>query len=116
MIPYVKAQAQGKLPIKGTTLTLSALSIKGNIMFPIKKDEQQKLKIKKDSNVRNNLIAAARRGDEEAIETLTLEDMDMYTTISRMKMFSVWWIPTVCLTVWSVISIPSWVKSKSAIW
>ena len=72
MIPYVKAQAQGKLPIKGTTLTLSALSIKGNIMFPIKKDEQQKLKIKKDSNVRNNLIAAARRGDEEAIETLTL--------------------------------------------
>ena len=83
MIPYVKAQAQGKLPIKGTTLTLSALSIKGNIMFPIKKDEQQKLKIKKDSNVRNNLIAAARRGDEEAIETLTLEDMDMYTTISR---------------------------------
>ncbi len=83
MIPYVKAQAQGKLPIKGTTLTLSALSIKGNIMFPIKKDEQQKLKIKKDSNVRNNLIAAARRGDEEAIETLTLEDMDMYTTISK---------------------------------
>ncbi len=83
MIPYVKAQAQGKLPIKGTTLTLSALSIKGNIMFPIKKDEQQKLKIKKDSIVRNNLIAAARRGDEEAIETLTLEDMDMYTTISK---------------------------------
>ncbi len=83
MIPYVKAQAQGKLPIKGTTLTLSALSIKGSIMFPIKKDEQQKLKIKKDSNVRNNLIAAARRGDEEAIETLTLEDMDMYTTISK---------------------------------
>lgn len=83
MIPYVKAQAQGKLPIKGTTLTLSALSIRGNIMFPIKKDEQQKLKIKKDSNVRNNLIAAARRGDEEAIETLTLEDMDMYTTISK---------------------------------
>ena len=30
-----------------------------------------------------HLIAAARRGDEDAIETLTLEDMDMYTTISR---------------------------------
>lgn len=83
MIPYVKAQAQGKLPIKGTTLTLSALSIKGTIMMPIQKDERQRLKIQKDSNVRNNLIAAARRGDEEAIETLTLEDMDMYTTISK---------------------------------
>lgn len=83
MIPYVKAQAQGKLPIRGTTLTLSALSIKGNIMMPIKKDEYQKRKIQKESRNRNNLIAAARRGDEEAIETLTLEDMDMYTTISR---------------------------------
>ena len=29
------------------------------------------------------MIAAARKGDEEAIETLTLEDMDMYTIISK---------------------------------
>ncbi|MBD5499474.1 MAG: DUF3881 family protein [Lachnospiraceae bacterium] len=83
MIPYVKAQALGQLPIRGTTLTLSALSIKGTIMMPIQKDEHQKKRIQKESKNRNNLIAAARRGDEEAIETLTLEDMDMYTTISR---------------------------------
>ena len=83
MIPYVKVQSQGKLPIKGTTLTLSGLSIKGTIMMPIQKDEQQRKKIQKESKARNNLIAAARRGDEDAIETLTLEDMDMYTTISR---------------------------------
>lgn len=83
MIPYVKAQALGQLPIRGTTLTLSALSIKGTIMLPIQKDEHQKKRIQKESKNRNNLIAAARRGDEEAIETLTLEDMDMYTTISR---------------------------------
>lgn len=82
-IPYVKAQAQRRLPIRGTTLTLSALSIKGNVMLPIKKDEYQKKKSQKESRNRNNLIAAARRGDEEAIETLTLEDMDMYTLISR---------------------------------
>lgn len=82
-IPYVKAQALGQLPIRGTTLTLSALSLKGTIMMPIQKDEHQKKRIQKESRNRNNLIAAARRGDEEAIETLTLEDMDMYTTISR---------------------------------
>lgn len=39
--------------------------------------------MKKDSANRNKLLAAARQGDEDAIETLTLEDMDMYTTISR---------------------------------
>ena len=82
-IPYVKAQAQGKLPIRGTTLTLSALSVKGTVMMPIQKNEYQRKKIQKESRNRNNLIAAARRGDEDAIETLTLEDMDMYTTISK---------------------------------
>lgn len=83
MIPYVKAQANGDLPIRGTTLTMSGLSISGSIMMPIMKDEQQKLRVQKDSANRSNLLAAARRGDEEAIETLTLEDMDMYSTISR---------------------------------
>ena len=82
-IPYIKAQSTGKLPIRGTTLTLSGLSLKGSILLPIKKDEEQVLRVKKDSANRNKLLAAARQGDEDAIETLTLEDMDMYTTISR---------------------------------
>ena len=82
-IPYIKAQSTGKLPIRGTTLTLSGLSLTGSILFPIKKDEEQVLRVKKDSANRNKLLAAARQGDEDAIETLTLEDMDMYTTISR---------------------------------
>lgn len=83
MISYIKAKNLGKLPVRGTTLTLSALSTQGMIMMPIMKNERQKQKTKKEMNNRNHLIAAARRGDEEAIETLTLEDMDMYTTISR---------------------------------
>ena len=83
IVPYVKAQASGELPVRGTTLTLSGLSLSGSIMMPILKDEEQKLRVKRDSANRSNLLAAARRGDEEAIETLTLEDMDMYSTISR---------------------------------
>jgi len=83
MIPYVKAQATGKLPIRGTSVTLSALSVSGSIMMPILKNEEQRMMIKENIANRNNLIAAARKGNEEAIETLTLEDMDMYTTISR---------------------------------
>lgn len=82
-IPYVKAQATGKLPVRGTTLTLSALSVSGIVMLPIQKDEEQLQRVKQASITRNNLMAAARKGDEDAIETLTLEDMDMYTAISR---------------------------------
>lgn len=83
MVSYVKAQSLGKLPIRGTSLTLSGLSIHGMILMPIEKNEKDKLKTKKAVNNRNQLIAAARQGDEEAIETLTLEDMDMYTAISK---------------------------------
>lgn len=83
MIPYVKAQSTGKLPIRGTSLTLSALSVNGSIMMPIMKDEIQKERVRKNSANRNNLMAAARKGDEDAIETLTLEDIDIYSAISR---------------------------------
>lgn len=83
MIPYVNAKYAGKLPVRGTTLTLSALSLNGTIMMPIKKDEFQKSQVKQESMNRSKLIVAARRGDEEAIEKLTLEDMDMYSTISK---------------------------------
>ena len=40
-------------------------------------------KIEKETTNRNRLIAQARQGDEEAIETLTLEDMDTYNAISK---------------------------------
>lgn len=83
MIPYVKAQNSGLLPIRGTTLTLSALSAQGKIMMPIMKTEKDLIKNKRTFINRSQLINAARNGDEEAIESLTLEDMDMYTTISR---------------------------------
>lgn len=83
MIPYVRAQSNNNLPIRGTTLTLSGLSLKGKVMMPIIKDEKDKLIIQKVSNNRNTLIAAARKGDEDAIESLTLDDMDTYSSISK---------------------------------
>ena len=82
-IPYVKAHFCGELPVRGTTLTMSALSVQGSVLLPIEKDEEQKQRIIQDSVNRTNLIAAARKGDEDAIEMLTMEDMDMYSTISR---------------------------------
>lgn len=83
VIPYLRANVSGNLPVKGTTLTLSALSCQGTIMMPIIKSENQLQRVRKASLNRNHLIAAARQGDEDAIESLTLEDMDTYTAISR---------------------------------
>ena len=83
MIPYIKYENEDKFPIKGTTLSLSALSVKGQILMPIHKTEEEKEAAKKKNNYRNKLINNARRGDETAIESLTLEDMDLYTTLSK---------------------------------
>lgn len=83
VIPYKRLRALGQLPINGTSLILSGLSVDGTIMMPINKNEHDKKRIKKASSERNQLIAQARMGDEDAIESLTLEDMDTYTMISR---------------------------------
>lgn len=83
MITYIKYRNANQLPVRGTSLTLSALACQASIMMPISKSETQKKKIRQSSINRNQLIEAARRGDEDAIESLTLEDMDTYTTISR---------------------------------
>ena len=83
IVSYIKYENEAKFPIRGTTLSLSALSIKGQIMMPIAKTEEEIEAAKKTTNYRNKLINNARRGDETAIESLTLDDMDLYTTLSK---------------------------------
>ena len=58
---------------QNVSTTLSALSLGGKVILPIRKDEKQKEKIEQDNRNRSYLIAAAREGDEDAIESLTLE-------------------------------------------
>ncbi len=65
------------------SVTLSGLSLSGKILLPISKNEKQIQRSEKLSQNRNHLIAAAREGDEDAIESLTLEDIDTYSMISR---------------------------------
>ena len=64
-------------------LTLSALASEGKILLPVQKDKEA-IKVEREmAKNRSNLIAAARNGDEEAMESLTMEDMDTYSMISQ---------------------------------
>lgn len=83
VISYLKIKNADRLPIKGTSLILSALSVDGTILLPLEKRESDLKKTKKESINKSKLIAAARNGDEDAMESLTLEDIDTYTNISR---------------------------------
>ena len=51
---------------------------------------------------RTNLIAAARNGDEEAMESLTMEDMDTYSMISQRI------VTDDILTIVDSYFMPSW--------
>ena len=83
VISYLKIKNAGRLPIRGTSLVLSGLSVEGRILLPIKKDEQDLKKIKQNKVNRSRLLTAAKNGDEQAMESLTLEDLDMYSSISK---------------------------------
>ena len=64
-------------------LTLVGLAEEGKILFPVEKDKEL-VRIQKESDRnRNDLMEAARNGDEEAIESLTMEDMDTYSMLSK---------------------------------
>lgn len=65
------------------TLRLSGLSIEGKILLPVVKNKVTEEEHTEALYQRTKLIQAAREGDEDAIENLTLEDMDMYSMISE---------------------------------
>jgi hypothetical protein len=70
--------------VKGVRLT--GLSGEGKILLPLHKTRKQIEKAQVAAKDRNSLLEAARNGDEDAMETLTIEDIDMYSQISRRVM------------------------------
>lgn len=83
IVSYVKIKYNKLLPARGTSLTLGALSTSGKIILPIEKNQTEIEKSKTEYQKRTKLIAQAREGNEEAIETLTLEDMDIYNVVAK---------------------------------
>lgn len=62
---------------------LSALSVEGKILLPIQQKVLEKQIANNKQEKRKRLIAEAREGNEEAIENLSIEDLDTYSQISR---------------------------------
>ena len=62
---------------------LSGLSTSGMILLPVHKSEMQLKNASEASKNRRQLLTAARSGDAKAIECLTLDDMTIYTNVSR---------------------------------
>lgn len=82
-----KAKSKGrarskKLPVVSSAM-LTGLSVSGKILLPVGKTDTQIESAKVAARNRSTMIEAAKNGDEEAMENLTIEDIDLYAKISR---------------------------------
>ena len=65
------------------TTTLSGLSPEGCILLPVYRQEQENSEEIHFREDRSRTMAAAKNGDERAIQLLTLQDMDLYSMLQR---------------------------------
>ena len=73
-------------PMETRNVCLSGLAVSGKVLLPIQKTEIQREKARVAAMDRNTLLEAAKNGDEDAMETLTIEDIDLYSQASRRVM------------------------------
>lgn len=82
-VRYQKEQVFYSLSGRGVTTTFSGLSTGGMILLPISRNEQLEEAHRKTAAKHYKLMNAAKNGDPEAIENLTIQDMDLYSMVSR---------------------------------
>lgn len=80
-VEYLQIE-HGKFHDSVNSITLAGMSKEGIIILPIEKDENQESEERRGNELRNEMIDAAKAGDMDAMEQLTLEDMDTYTVVS----------------------------------
>ncbi len=80
---YVRTKWSNEYNLSLNHVSYSGLSIDGKVILGVDKDEEQLKQEQKGQNKRKHLIAAAKNGDTEAIENLTLDDIDLYSSISK---------------------------------
>ena len=64
-------------------VTLSALSLGGHILLPAAENKLEMANISRQNQKRTQMIAEAKTGNQEAMENLTVDDLDMYSMISE---------------------------------
>lgn len=65
------------------SITLAGLAQEGRILLPVEKTDRQTKSSKADLKYRNQLIAEAKKGNQEAIDSLTIDDIDLYAMVSK---------------------------------
>ncbi|MBE5961472.1 MAG: DUF3881 family protein [Lachnospiraceae bacterium] len=76
----VRAKNQNGLPHQ---VTLAALALDGKILLPVEKKDKKTNTGSAEVKQRTQLIAEAKKGNQEAIDSLTIDDIDLYAMVSK---------------------------------
>lgn len=68
---------------KTNGVQLAALAQSGKILLPVKKTEKQAEASKTATKKRSQMIEAAKNGDTQAMENLTIEEMDLFSRLNQ---------------------------------
>ena len=79
---YARRQAVSADSAEIQAVYLTALCLSGKVLLPVRKSERQKAISRAAVRNRGMLMEAARNGDEKAMETLAMEDMNLVQEIS----------------------------------
>jgi len=82
-IEYMKECDKNKTKMFNCPIKLAALSVEGKVILPIDHSEITIRHKTLDAKHRNKLIAEAKKGNQEAIDSLTIDDIDLYAMVSR---------------------------------
>lgn len=83
MMEYLNEKRMSGKSISYSSVTLAGLSEEGMILLPVLKSREQEKEQQEEVHNRMMLLSAAKAGDPQAIESLTLDDIDTYSKVSR---------------------------------
>lgn len=85
VVDYLELKTPDNTPRKAK-LSLSGLSLQGTIILGVEHTEQYIQRKKQHNRIRTQLIQQAKNGDQDAIDSLTVDEIDLGTRIqNRIK-------------------------------
>ena len=84
-VDYIHLNCPENTPCKAK-LSLSGLSLEGSILLGMAHNSEMQGQKELKTHIRNQLIARAKAGDQEAIDSLTIEDIDLSTQVNKRIM------------------------------
>lgn len=80
-VDYMKVMTRAEKRIHPVVIT--GLAKEGKILLPVKQDKRAEKIVNADMTNRSKLISEAKKGNQDAIESLTLDDIDLYSMVSK---------------------------------